>query len=90
MSGLWVAAGLFTLLALWFVVRPLIGRRDTHGAPRDALNVELYREQVRELDADLANGLIAAEQIDFPWIGLNGTDALADHRVELAAQERQR
>lgn len=57
----WVAAALFTAVALWSIVRPLLRRRHGAGEARDALNITVYGDQARELDADLRSGLLTAE-----------------------------
>jgi cytochrome c-type biogenesis protein CcmH len=48
--------------ALLFVVPPLLRRSLRAGATRDAVNVAVYRDQLRELDADLRAGTLAADQ----------------------------
>jgi cytochrome c-type biogenesis protein CcmH len=54
-----IAAGLMLLLALAWLLRPLL-RTAGGGAGNDAdaSNVAIYRAQLAELDADLANGAI--------------------------------
>src|SRR2546430_15305896 len=54
---------LMVLLALWFVLPPLL--QSNEETPRDesrAANVLVYQDQYRELEADLCNGLISEEQ----------------------------
>ena len=46
--------------ALWFVLRPLLRTPPAAGVSLQALNVALYREQLRELDAELAAGSLSA------------------------------
>jgi cytochrome c-type biogenesis protein CcmH len=48
--------------ALLFVVPPLLRRSSRAGATRDAVNVAVYRDQLRELDADLRAGTLASDQ----------------------------
>ncbi|TMG72931.1 MAG: c-type cytochrome biogenesis protein CcmI, partial [Betaproteobacteria bacterium] len=48
--------------ALLFVVPPLLRRSSRTGATRDAVNVAVYRDQLRELDADLRAGTLASDQ----------------------------
>jgi len=48
--------------ALLFVVPPLLRRSSRTGATRDAVNVAVYRDQLRELDLDLRAGTLAADQ----------------------------
>ena len=48
--------------ALLFVVPPLLRRGMRAGATRDAVNVAVYRDQLRELEGDLRAGTLAADQ----------------------------
>ena len=48
--------------ALLFVVAPLLRRRLRPAATRDAVNVAVYRDQLRELESDLRAGTLAADQ----------------------------
>ena len=48
--------------ALLFVVPPLLRRGLRSGATRDTVNVAVYRDQLRELEADLRAGTLAADQ----------------------------
>lgn len=50
--------------ALFFIVPPLARRTARAGASRDAVNVAVYRDQLRELDADLKAGTLAPDQHD--------------------------
>lgn len=61
----WVIASLFVLVALAFVLPPLLRRRPGHlSAERSAINIAVYRDQLRELRADLARGLLSEAQFD--------------------------
>jgi cytochrome c-type biogenesis protein CcmH len=61
----WVLGALLALAALALAARPL-WRRGAGGASvsRDAMNAAVYRDQLRELDADLASGAIAQADHD--------------------------
>src|SRR5256885_9673847 len=48
--------------AVLFIVPPLLSRRARAGATRDDVNVAVYRDQLRELEADLRAGTLAADQ----------------------------
>src|SRR5712664_2997038 len=48
--------------AVLFIVPPLLSRRSRTGATRDSVNVAVYRDQLRELDADLRAGTLASDQ----------------------------
>ena len=50
--------------AVLFIVPPLARRTARAGASRDAVNVAVYRDQLRELDADLKAGTLAPDQHD--------------------------
>jgi len=65
MTAFWVIAVLLAAGALAFVLPPLLGRRRTAPAPaNDATNVAVYRDQLRELEADRAAGTLARDQYD--------------------------
>jgi cytochrome c-type biogenesis protein CcmH len=65
MTAFWVIALLLAAGAVAFVLPPLLGRpRAARGAANDATNVAVYRDQLRELDADLAAGTLARERYD--------------------------
>ena len=63
MMVFWILAGGLATLALAFVLVPLL-RRDTGGADPDAnaLNLDVFRQQLQELDADLALGKLDQAQ----------------------------
>jgi cytochrome c-type biogenesis protein CcmH len=48
--------------AVLFLVPPLLRSRSRPGATRDAVNVAVYRDQLRELEADLRAGTLAPDQ----------------------------
>ncbi len=65
MTAFWVMAVVLAAGALAFVLPPLLRtRRSTPGAAADATNVAIYRDQLREMDADLAAGTLARDQYD--------------------------
>lgn len=65
MTGFWVIAVLLAAGALAFVLPPLLWRRrTTPGAANDATNVAVYRDQLREVEADLAAGTLARDQYE--------------------------
>ena len=65
MTEFWVIAVVLAAGALAFVLPPLLGRRRTApGAANDATNVAVYRDQLRELEADLAAGTLARDQYE--------------------------
>lgn len=60
---LWIICALLVLLALWFVLPPLLQTSEkTRPDEARAANVLVYQDQFLELDADLKNGIISEEQ----------------------------
>ena len=62
MTTFWIIGALMVVMALLFVLPPLL-RKDSNApahAQRDQLNLAVLRDQLRELDADLAAGTIDA------------------------------
>jgi len=55
----WAASALLAAVALLLVMRPLLRRRAAARVSRRALNVAVYRDQLRELEADLRAGTLA-------------------------------
>lgn len=62
MTIFWIISVLLIIVAMLFVVLPLW--RSTHKSNavlRDAANLEIFRDQIAEMDADLHNGLLTPE-----------------------------
>lgn len=65
MIDFWLAAGLLLLVALSFLLIPLLrGRRAQREEDRTALNVALYEERVAGLQVQQAEGVLTAAQMD--------------------------
>ncbi|QQE90161.1 c-type cytochrome biogenesis protein CcmI [Azotobacter chroococcum] len=65
MIDFWIAAGLLLLLALAFLLLPVLrGRRAQAEEDRTALNVALYEERLAELEAQRAAGTLGAGQLE--------------------------
>jgi len=63
MTMFWIIAGFLIAVALLFIVPPLLGRgRSQASATRSEINLSIYRDQLHELDADLAAGTLSKEQ----------------------------
>jgi len=64
MTSFWVYAALLAGAALAFLLTPLVRARAGGGVPvsRTASNLTVFRDQLAELDADLAAGSIGREQ----------------------------
>jgi cytochrome c-type biogenesis protein CcmH len=56
-----VAAALLVAGALLFILPPLLRRKGTGTVARNSVNAAVYRDQLRELDADLAAGTFTTE-----------------------------
>jgi cytochrome c-type biogenesis protein CcmH len=91
-----IIAVLLAAGALAFVLPPLLGRRRAApGAAVDATNIAIYRDQLRELEADLAAGTLARDQYDVARrelearllddVGVPGTGPRAAKRGRAAA-----
>jgi len=62
MTQFWIICGALLVVALAFVVLPLWRSRvRNNDVVRDAANLEIFRDQIAEMDADLANGLLTPE-----------------------------
>ena len=59
-----VVAALLVAAALLFIVPSLWRRRDGAGVQRDRSNLEIYKDQLLELEADLHNGILSQEQFE--------------------------
>jgi cytochrome c-type biogenesis protein CcmH len=65
MIEFWLAAGLLLLIALGFLLVPVLrGRRLQAEEDRTALNVALYEERVAELQGQQAQGTLSQAQLD--------------------------
>ena len=54
MTLFWLIGAAAAAAVLAWVLRPLLSRRHVQAPSRAAANVAVYRDQLRELDADLA------------------------------------
>src|SRR5437879_4505624 len=55
----WAASAVLAAVALLLVMRPVLRRRAAARVSRRALNLAVYRDQLRELEADLRAGTLA-------------------------------
>ena len=63
MMVFWMVCAVLILIALAFVLAPLLQREEASNAAEvKEANVAVYRDQLRELDADLSNGIVSTEQ----------------------------
>ena len=62
----WLVCAIFVAIALAFVLPPLMQgaavKADTSGEKE--ANIAVYRDQISELETDLANGIVSQEQFD--------------------------
>lgn len=62
MTEFWILCALLLAVALLFVVWPLWRSSvKNNEVIRDAANLDIFRDQIAEMDADLANGLLTPE-----------------------------
>ena len=59
---IWIAPVLLTVLVLVGLLLPL-RRRGQAGPPRGAYDQAVYRDQLGELDRDIARGLLAPSEV---------------------------
>lgn len=63
MMVFWLVAALLLAAALLFILPPLLrANRDVNSAQRRALNVSIYRDQLKEMERDVENGVLGEEQ----------------------------
>jgi len=62
MTTFWIICAVLLVIAVLFIVLPLwrSAKKDNHVL-RDVANLEIFRDQVAEMDADLRNGLLTPE-----------------------------
>src|SRR5437879_8827217 len=60
----WAASALLAAVALLLVMRPLLRRRAAARVSRRALNLAVYRDQLRELGDDLRGGKLAQAEYE--------------------------
>ncbi len=64
----WICAGLLTVTAVLAITRPLMTAPPSGAtepsAPEASANIAVYRDQLAEIDADLARGLISETEAD--------------------------
>lgn len=59
----WIAAALLVALSLVLVLLPLL-RGSGQGGRRASYDLQIYRDQLREVDAELARGVLTAEEAE--------------------------
>lgn len=62
MTLFWITCAVLSIIAILFVAIPLWrGTVKSNAVARDAANLEILRDQIQEMDADLKNGLLASD-----------------------------
>lgn len=61
MIGFWIIAALLAAVAVFLVLRPLLSRKEQARLSRSDANLSIYKDQLRELEADLAAGTLGPE-----------------------------
>lgn len=64
MTVFWSIAAIMVMMALLFVLPPLLRNRSIAAVSQDDLNTNVIRQQLAELDADLATGKLDKTQYD--------------------------
>lgn len=65
MIAFWTICGILILIALLFVLVPLLRReKNVDHVERSKLNITLYQQQLSELEADRMNGLVSDAQFE--------------------------
>ena len=64
MTLFWLIGAALAVAVLAWLLRPLLSRSHAAVPSRSAANVSIYRDQLRELDADLAGGTLAREDYE--------------------------
>lgn len=57
-------AAVLIVAALLFIVPPLLARHERGSIARNSVNAAVYRDQFRELEADLASGTLSSEHYE--------------------------
>ncbi|KAB2968397.1 c-type cytochrome biogenesis protein CcmI, partial [Zoogloea sp.] len=60
MTAFWIAAGALLALVLALLCLPLLRRKSSSGNSRQSINTAIFRDQLAELDRDLASGAVSA------------------------------
>ncbi|MBD0324980.1 MAG: c-type cytochrome biogenesis protein CcmI [Pyrinomonadaceae bacterium] len=64
MIGFWIFAASMVILALCYLVPPLLQRTEQQDDERERSNVSIYRDQFDELERDLRDGVLDQEQYE--------------------------
>jgi len=77
----WIVAAVFVAIALAFLLPPLVRkRRAAASAGRRSINIAVYRDQLKEMEADHRNGLLSDDQFNVAKLELEAR--LAQDAIE--------
>ena len=83
---LWGAIAVLSVLAILYVMRPLLSAQE--GAGEAATSLGVYKSQLAEVDADLARGLISAAEADAARLEIKRRILGSDKMVDAVAGDR--
>jgi cytochrome c-type biogenesis protein CcmH len=86
---LWLILACLTAFVLYILLRPLLGARGRDDA-REAFDAAVYRDQLGEIDADRARGLIGESEAEAARIEIARRLLQADGKEHAAAPEQTR
>jgi len=84
---LWIILACLTAFVLFVLLRPLLGARGQADA-REAFNAAVYRDQLGEIDADRARGLIGESEAEAARLEIARRLLQADSKEGAAPSER--
>ncbi|SFK53235.1 cytochrome c-type biogenesis protein CcmH [Nitrosomonas aestuarii] len=66
MTAFWIISGIFIVVTLLFIIPTLLRNKNVQEqrVERDAVNISVYRDQLKELERDLENDILTQEQYD--------------------------
>ncbi|GLQ34828.1 c-type cytochrome biogenesis protein CcmI [Amylibacter marinus] len=83
---IWFIGIAATLAAAWIIARPLLGAAADQGTGADDPDLQVYKAQMRELDSDLARGIINQDDAETTRLEIARRILAADKRA--GAQRR--
>jgi cytochrome c-type biogenesis protein CcmH len=84
---LWLILGCLTALVLFVLLRPFLGAGTREDA-REAFNAAVYRDQLGEIDADRARGLIGESEAEAARLEIARRLLQADSKERAASREQ--
>ena len=58
----WIIATILVILILGFLLWPILNFKRNNSAPREAYDINVYKDQLIEIDTDLERGLLSLDQ----------------------------